>query len=262
MTLIPPGSGRRRPSEQEGIAVELVSGLLMIIGLFAFAYLFYAVVTNDSIKEATQGPEIPGVGLNIALQQPEGEDEEPYFELDPITGGQADLTGIRTGDRLVSIDGEDITGWSLEEVQARLEEKNVKLADEDFEIGVSFLRPKTDGTFSTEERVIPKNVAPTLGIAFLQSFGFVVPLGVILLGFMLLRLGSRLRRFDIIAARWALVTLLWLMVGLVVAAVWAFWTKGKGGLVGDQPFDYGKAVIKRHSHSCWRLSRWRFPIAG
>ena len=54
MTLIPPGSGRRRPTEQEVIALELVSGLLMIIGLAAFAYLFYAIATNGQIREATQ----------------------------------------------------------------------------------------------------------------------------------------------------------------------------------------------------------------
>ena len=110
MTLIPPGSGRRRPSEQEVIAVELVSGLLMIIGLFAFAYLFYAIVTDAKIKEATQGPKIPGVGLNVELKQPQG--EAPYFYLDPIPGGQADLTGVKPGDRLTAIDGEDVTGWN------------------------------------------------------------------------------------------------------------------------------------------------------
>ena len=103
MTLIPPGAGRRRPTEQEMIALELVSGLLMIIGIVAFAALFYMIVTNDGIQEATQGPEIPGVGLDVALEEPEGED--PYFVLRPIKGGQADLTGIKNGDRLVSIDG-------------------------------------------------------------------------------------------------------------------------------------------------------------
>jgi trehalose/maltose transport system permease protein len=240
MTLIPPGARRRPPSEQEVIAVELVSGLLMIIGLLAFAYLFYAIVTNDKIKEATQGPAIPGVGLQVELKQPEG--EPPYFELNPIPGGQADLTGIRSGDRLISIDGADITGLSLEEVRARLQEKNVKLKDDDFEIGVGFLRLQPDGSLSTEERVIPKTVAPTLGVAFLQTFGLVVPIGVIVLGLMLLRLGSRLRRYDIIAARWALVTFLWLIVGVIVATIWAFWTSGKGGIVGNQPFNYGKAV--------------------
>jgi trehalose/maltose transport system permease protein len=239
MTLIPPGSGRRRPSEQEVIAVELVSGLLMIIGMFAFAYLFYAIVTNAKIKEATQGPKIPGVGLNVELKQtPDG---TPYFYLDPIPGGQADLTGVKAGDRLTAIDGEDVTGWTLDQVITRLAEKNVSRKNDTFQIAINFLRPQPDGTLSPQERVIPKNEAPLLGVAFVESFGIVVPIGVILLGLMLIRLGSRLRRYDVIAARWTLVALLWLMVGLLVTAVWAFWTKGKGGIVGSHPFEYGKA---------------------
>lgn len=242
MTLIPPGTRTRRPSEQEVIALELVSGLLMIIGLLAFAYLFYAIVTNDAIREATQGPDIPGVGLDVALQQPEG--EPPYFELTPRKGGEADLTGIQAGDRLISIDDADITTLSLAEVRALLAEKNVSLDDDDFEITIQFLRDKGDGKFSTEERVIPKRVAPTVIIAYLKSFGIVVPLVLIALGAMVLRLGIRLRKYEIGAARWALITLLWLMVGLIVATIWAFWTNGKGGIVGSEPFDYGKAISR------------------
>jgi trehalose/maltose transport system permease protein len=180
------------------------------------------------------------VGLNVVLKTPA--DEEPYFELHPIEGGQAGASGIKEGDRLVSIDGEEVSDMSLAEVQARLEEKDVSREEDDFEITIGFLRPKPDGTFSQEERVVPKNVAPTLTIAYLKSFGFVVPLVVIGLGILLIRLGSRLRRYEIVAARWTLVVLLWLMVGAVVGAIWAFWVNGKGGLVGNAPFDYGKAV--------------------
>lgn len=239
MTFIPPTVGRRRPSEQEVIAVEVVSGLLMIIGLLAFAYLFVAIATNDAIREATQGPEIPGVGLTVALRTPEG--EEPYFELRPIKGGQADAAGIKEGDRLVSIDGEDISGLSQEEVQARLEEKEVRLEDDDFEITIGFLRQRPDGSFQEGERVVPKTVAPTVTIAYLKSFGFVVPLVLIVLGILLIRLGTRLRRYDLVAARWAVVVFLWLMIGALVGAVWAFWVNGKGGLVGDAPFNFSKA---------------------
>lgn len=242
MTLIPPGTRVRRPSEQEAIAVELVSGLLMIIGLLAFAYLFYAIVTNDDIREATQGPDIPGVGLDVTLQQPEG--EAPYFQLTPRPGGEADLTGIRAGDRLISVDGVDITSLSLAEVRALLDEKNVSLKEDDFQITIQFLRDKGEGKFSTEERVVPKRVAPTVPIAYLKSFGFVVPLVLIVLGALLFRLGIRLRKYQIGAARWALITFLWLMIGLVVAAVWAFWTNGKGGIVGSDPFNYGKAISR------------------
>jgi len=240
MTLIPPGAGRRRPTEQEMIALELVSGLLMIIGIVAFAALFYMIVTNDGIQEATQGPEIPGVGLDVALEEPEGED--PYFVLRPIKGGQADLTGIKNGDRLVSIDGVDVTGLTIEEVRALIREDDVKLEDDDFEIVFDFLRPGADGSLSEAERTVLKEVAPTFWIAYLNSIAFVLPLVVIGLGWMFIRLGIRLRRYDVVAARWALIAFMWLMVGLVVAAVWSFWVNGKGGIIGDDPFDYGKAV--------------------
>lgn len=240
MTLIPPGTGRRRPTEQEMIALELVSGLLMIIGIVAFAALFYAIVTNDAIHEATQGPEVPGVGLAVSLKEPAG--EEPYFELRPISGGQADLTGVKDGDRLVSIDGVDVTGLTLDEVQALIREDDVKLEDDDFQITIGFLRPRADGGFDSLSRTVPKNVAPTFLIAYLKSFAFVIPLIVIGLGLLYIRLGFRLRRYDVVAARWSLVAFLWLMIGLAVAALWSFWVNGKGGIVGGQAFDYGKAV--------------------
>ena len=240
MTLIPPGTGRRRPTEQEMIALELVSGLLMIIGIVAFAALFYAIVTSDAIHEATQGPEVPGVGLAVSLKEPAG--EGPYFELRPISGGQADLTGVKDGDRLVSIDGVDVTGLTLDEVQALIREDDVKLEDDDFQITIGFLRPRADGGFDSLSRTVPKNVAPTFLIAYLKSFAFVIPLIVIGLGLLYIRLGFRLRRYDVVAARWSLVAFLWLMIGLAVAALWSFWVNGKGGIVGGQAFDYGKAV--------------------
>jgi len=242
MTLIPPPTGRRRPTEQETIALELVSGLLMVIGLLAFAFLFYAIVTDDGIREATQGPEIPGIGVDIRQVEPEAEGEQPYFELRPIAGGPADTTGVKAGDRLLTVDGTDVTGMTIEEVRARLAEEDVKLEDDDFEITLVFLRPSASGELTELTRTIQKNVAPTVTIAYLKSFGFVVPLIVIGLGALCLRLGARLRRFDLGAARWALVTFLWLAIGLVVGAGWAFWVNGKGGLAGHQPFNYGRAV--------------------
>jgi len=244
MTLIPPGSGRRRPTEQEAISLELVSALLMVLGFAAFGYLFYAIVTNGAIKEATQGLEIPGIGVDVALVEPDGED--PYFELRPIKGGSADTTGVRTGDRLQTIDGEEATPetMTLAEVRARLAEKDLKLADDDFEITLGFLRPRPDGELREETRVVIKNVAPRPLIAYLESFGFVMPLLLVLFGVFLIRLGARLRQYDVVAARWALMALLWLMVGLVVIAIWAFWTGGKGGLVTNQPFNFGRAISR------------------
>ncbi len=242
MTLIPPPTGRRRPTEQEAIALELVSGLLMIIGLLAFAFLFYAIATDDGIREATQGPKIPGIGVNIRQVVPEAEGEEPYFELRPLAGGSADTTGVRVGDRLLSIDGTDVTGMTVEEVRAGIAEKDVRLEDDDFEITLVFLRLSADGTLTELTRTIQKNAAPTVVIAYLQSFGFVVPLILIGLGVLCLRLGVRLRQFDLTAARWALVTFLWLVIGMIIGAAWAFWVNGRGSLAGNEPFNYGKAV--------------------
>lgn len=242
MTLTSPPASRRQPTDRETVALKLVSGLLMVIGLLAFAYLFYAIATDDGIREATQGPKIPGIGVEIQQIVPEAEGEEPYFELSPIAGGPASVTGIKQGDRLIAVDGADVTGMTLEEVRARIAEEHVKLKDDDFEIALTFLRPSGSGEFTELGRTIQKNVAPTLPIAYLQSFGFVVPLIAVGLGAMCLRLGIRLRRFDLTAAHWALVMLLWLAIGLVVGTLWAFWVNGKGGLAGTEPFKYGKAA--------------------
>lgn len=247
MTLIPPGGRRRRPTEQEAISVELVSGLLMIIGFFAFGYLFYAIATNSLIKEATQGPKIPGIGLNVALIQPESTtagQPGPYFELRPVTGGPAEEIGIKTGDHLTQIDGEavDPATMTQQQVQARLDEKNVKRADDDFQITVDFLRPQPDGSLEPQTRTIIKNVAPTVAVAYLKSFAFVVPLMTIFFGIFMIRLGTRLRLYDIIAARWALVALLWMIVGLIVVSIWAFWVNGKGGIISNKPFNFGKGI--------------------
>jgi len=239
MTLIPPGVGRRRPTEQEVITLELVSGLLMIVGVIAFALLFYAIATNDDIREATSGPAIPGIGLNV---QANTEGDETFFELRPIPGGQSALTGVRDGDRLISIDGADITNLSLEEVRALIKEDNVKLEDDDFEITLGFLRAQPDGSLREETRTVLKNASPTVTVASLKSFGIVVPLLVIGLGLMFLRLGIRLRQYHMPSAKWSVVAFLWLIVGMVVGAIWAFWTGGKGGLIGNQPFDFGKAI--------------------
>lgn len=245
MTLLSLGTGRRSPTEREKIALELVSGLLIVIGIAAFALLIYAIVTNEQIREATQGPDIPGIGVEIRQVEPEAaaEDQTPYFEINPIRGGQAALTGIRQGDRLVSVDGEDVTGLTLAEINDLVDEEDLDLAEDDFVIELGFLRERADGEFSEETRSVPKTVSPTPIIAYLQSFGFVVPLLAVFLGVMFIRLGLKLRRYDIVSARWAVVAFLWLIIGLIVGAVWAFWVSGKGGLVSDDPFDYGKSIL-------------------
>ncbi len=343
MAVTPLGGGQRRPTEQEVIALELVSGLLMVIGFLAFAFLFYAIATNDQIREATQGPDIPGIGIDIRQVEPvptledqahfalsvdagsraetaglqdgdilmmigdtsidaastteqqlddvfqetfeaaggagmvaipiqvyrQGETRlaavpipvsqniedlglaigltpakelAPYYAITAIDGGEADLIGVRNGDHLVAIDGNDVTALPLPDVEALIAENDVDKKYDDFEIELSLMRPQADGSLKSETRVVPKRVAPTPTIAYLQSFGFVVPVIAIVLGVLFFRLGVRLRQYDLIAARWALVALLWSIMGLVVVAIWAFWVNGKGGLVSDDPFNFGRAI--------------------
>lgn len=342
MSLIPVGAGRRRPTGQEAISLELVSGLLIIIGLAAVGLLFYAIATDDGLREATQGPEIEGIGVEIFKRQPPesaaesrfrigveeespaansdlqggdillsvggeavdpsamtaddvnaliedayqaavdaGQDSlavtvrrgeetitvdlplpdsvdqlglnvefvpaqatEPYFEMRPINGGPADSAGIQAGDRLIQVDDTEITpDMTLDEVRAIVREEDVALSEDDFEIGVTFLRVREDGTLTEDERVVPKNVAPTATMAFLDSFGIVIPLIVLGLAFMFVRIGLRLRQYDVVAARWALVLLLWLIVFLIIATIWQFWVQGKGGLITQEPFDFGEALL-------------------
>ena len=55
---------------------------------------------------------------------------------------------------------------------------------------------------------------PSLILAFLVSFGIVVPILVIGLGLFFIGLGIRLRKRSLSAARWAHIALMWLCVGL------------------------------------------------
>ncbi|MCZ7543907.1 MAG: ABC transporter permease subunit [Anaerolineae bacterium] len=243
MTLVPPGTTRRRPTEQEAIALELVSALLMFIGLVAFGYLFYAVTTNDDIRTATQGPTIPGIGVEVVKIEPTSDAEQPYFELRPVPNGPAAASGVLRGDRLTLIDDTEITpDMSIEQVRALIAEEVTPPGGDDFVINIGFARPQADGSLQPATRSVPKNVAPVFIIAFLQNFGIVIPLLLIVLGAVIFRLGTRLRRYDIVAARWSLVVLLWLMVGLVVVAIRNFWVDGKGGFITDQPFNVGNGL--------------------
>ncbi len=62
-------------------------------------------------------------------------------------------------------------------------------------------------------------VRPSVVLAFLDSFGLVLPLLVLILGMLFIRLGIRLRARDISAARWASIALLWLMIGSILIAL-------------------------------------------
>lgn len=339
MAIAPPGRGTRRPGLQEVVALELVSGVLIIIGLAAFAYLFFSIATNSDIRDATQGLEVEGIGAEVVKVPPQptidqahfsldvaadslaaetgfrdddvllkigdqdldaetmtaadlqdvyetaqaeagetievvvlrgpstmtldvpAEDFEqlfgpdggagleiefvpaPYFELRPIEGGQALNAGVQRGDRLTKVNDVDIVPqMSVQEVRELLAEEDVPREDDDFQIPIEFVRVEDDGTQIELERTVLKDVPPSTTLAFLENFGFVVPLITIFLGIGLIRTGTRLRQFNVVSARWAMVAFLWMSVGLIVVGVWAFWVRGKGGLISDEPFDFVKGL--------------------
>jgi trehalose/maltose transport system permease protein len=81
-------------------------------------------------------------------------------------------------------------------------------------------------------------------LAFLDSFGIVFPLLLIIIGAILIRLGLNLRQRTISAARWAQVALIWLTVGIVVLALNSFISAGRPAIaIGDSVFDTGAAIL-------------------
>ena len=60
---------------------------------------------------------------------------------------------------------------------------------------------------------------PSLLLAFLDSFGIILPVLLFLGGVLLIRLGFWLRQRDINAARWAQIVYTWTVVGLVIVAL-------------------------------------------
>lgn len=122
-----PAIGRvPRISDIEAIAVELLSGLFVLIGLGAFSYLFVSINSDSTIRAITQGEE--------------------------------------------------------------------------------------EGSFL---------------LAFLDSFGIIMPILVIVIGWMLIRLGGDLRQRKITAARWAQVALIWIIVAVAVLGINTFVTSGR-----------------------------------
>ena len=244
MTFLAPAAGRRQPTKQESIYLRLVSGLLMLLGVAALVLLGYAIATNDTIHTAVHGLPVPGTGIEVRRIAPpaDAQDQTLYFEMTPIPGGPAEAIGIQAGDRLTRVGDTDITpDMTTEQVDELLAEPGMDLYEDDFQIEITFLRPGANGDMVELSRTVSKNVAPTLLVAYFKTFGFVVPLLVISLGSLFFGLGVRLYRYDTKAARWSLVALMWLALGLGIAALWAFWVNGKGGIISDAPFDFGAA---------------------
>ncbi len=72
----------------------------------------------------------------------------------------------------------------------------------------------------------PDDERPSVLLAFLDSFGVVLPVLVIAIGAALVRLGFWLRTRNINAIRWSQMSLRWLLVGTVILATLNFITNG------------------------------------
>lgn len=73
--------------------------------------------------------------------------------------------------------------------------------------------------WSAESAVNPEAGRPSLVLAFLDSFGIILPLLMVTAGGLLIRLGLWLRRRDINAARWAQIVYTWLAIALGGVAI-------------------------------------------
>lgn len=132
----------RSPTDIEAVAIELISGLFILIGLGAFALLFVSINSDTTIQAITQG--------------------------------------------------------------------------------------------RSEQSLI---------LAFLDSFGIVVPILILVLGSLLIWLGVRLRQRGITAARWAQLALVWLSVGVAVLGLSAFYNAGRPTLaLTDTGFKWTEAL--------------------
>ena len=84
----------------------------------------------------------------------------------------------------------------------------------------------------------------SLVLAFLDSFGIITPVLVLVIGWLLIRLGRHLRRRTITAARWAQVALVWSIVAVIILGIRAFSVGGKSeGLLSNEPFQVGKGLM-------------------
>lgn len=198
-----------------------------------------------------------GEVINRDFPQPDPETDEalglrifvaelPYFQILPRANGPADQD-IDAGSALMQLDDTSIfPDMSEAVVQDLANDDDIPLADEDFRIGVAYKELNADGGFelTADMRRINKQVPPELFMAYLYNFGLFVPLVVVIFGLLISRTGIRLISYDIVAARWTGVILLWGLVGLIVIAIREFYVAGSGGSlgsVGDNPFEMNDA---------------------
>ena len=168
----------------------------------------------------------------------------PFYAMYPESGSPT--IEIQPGSKIIAVDGEAISPetHTLDEVKKIVADKDVKLEDEDFEIDLEYAEfLKTTDTPRVVDTTINKEVAPILFLALIDTFGFVVPLLTFFLAVFFAKTGLGLFKYDISAARWALVIFLWTVVALVIDGARLFWLGGKGGsFLNTDPFDLGEAI--------------------
>ena len=90
----------------ESLYRAAVEGMLNELGDPHTAYL--APRRLDRLTESTTG-NYPGLGLEVDAR------EDGITVVAPIPGGPAEAAGIRTGDRIIAVEGKSTRSWTVEE---------------------------------------------------------------------------------------------------------------------------------------------------
>lgn len=90
----------------------------------------------QEIIQSTKG-ELCGIG--IVVDNTKEEDDEFLRVLDTVPAGPADIVGIKSGDKILSVDDQSVRGMTLEETIARLKGKPKTKVDVKVQRGEKFL---------------------------------------------------------------------------------------------------------------------------
>jgi carboxyl-terminal processing protease len=126
---------------------------------------FLSPVASDALEDARTGAGVVGIGVDLA--------GVPPLVTEVITAGPADRAGIRVGDLIREIDGQDAANFGPASAFDRLN------GEEGTTVSVAIERPGEDSLIDltiTRERVDPPNVETDLlegGIGYLRIRNFV-----------------------------------------------------------------------------------------
>lgn len=120
----------------------------------------------EVLRESVTG-EYVGIGVEVTVDQQDG----LITVISPISGAPAALAGIRTGDKFLTINGEEVTGSTLDEVVAKLkngkkkEEIKLELLREGETVSVTVIRDEI-----TIHSATGKMLSDNIGYLKLSSF--------------------------------------------------------------------------------------------